>query len=192
MDNQNEFLNEIFTEGKNEAIRKYNNGNYKEAVHIFSDILKSEMNTIDKSILLCNRAACYIKMEEYNKSLIDIIETVRIKPNWGKAWGRLGASLYGLERFDKAITAYKKANELDPSYIYDNMIKMLENIDNRFTISNDVINKILTNDNLINKMLTNDKLINKIKDENIQKLFFSDPIQLLKDKELVDIMKQYL
>ena len=61
-------------------------------------------------------------MENYEKSLEDIIETVRIKPNWGKAWGRLGASLYGLGRFEEAITAYKKAQELEPSSIYENMI----------------------------------------------------------------------
>jgi tetratricopeptide (TPR) repeat protein len=183
MENQNEFLNALFTEGKNEAIQKYNNGNYKEAALIFSDLLKSEMNTIDSSILLCNRAACYIKMENYEDSLKDMIETVRLKPDWGKAWGRLGASLYGLGRFDKAITAYKKANELEPSSIYENMIIFIEKFGScKATIS----------DNIIKEMLSNDKLISKIEDENFQKLFFTNPMQLLQDKELVDMVKQYL
>ena len=180
---ENLILNEIFTEGKNDAIQKYNKGNYKEAAYIFSDMIKSEMNTIDKSILLCNRAACYIKMGDYNKSLQDMIETVRIKPDWGKAWGRLGASLYGLGRFDKAITAYKKANELEPSSIYENMINSIEMVG---------INKFNIPDNVINEMLSNDKLISKIEDENFQKLFFTNPMQLLQDKELVDMVKQYL
>lgn len=183
MENQNEFLNALFTEGKNEAIQKYNNGNYKEAALIFSDLLKSEMNTIDSSILLCNRAACYIKMENYEDSLKDMIETVRLKPDWGKAWGRLGASLYGLGRFDKAITAYKKANELEASSIYENMIIFIENFGFR---------KVSISDNIIKEMLSNDKLISKIEDENFRKLFFTNPMQLLQDKELVDMVKQYL
>lgn len=183
MENQNEFLNALFTEGKNEAIQKYNNGNYKEAALIFSDLLKSEMNTIDSSVLLCNRAACYIKMENYEDSLKDMIETVRLKPDWGKAWGRLGASLYGLGRFDKAITAYKKANELEPSSIYDNMIIFIKKFG---------FHKVNISDNIIKEMLSNDKLISKIEDENFQKLFFTNPIQLLQDKELVDMVKQYL
>ena len=183
MENQNEFLNALFTEGKNEAIQKYNNGNYKEAALIFSDLLKSEMNTIDSSILLCNRAACYIKMENYEDSLKDMIETVRLKPDWGKAWGRLGASLYGLGRFDKAITAYKKANELEPSSIYENMIIFIEKFG---------FYKVSISDNIIKEMLSNDKLISKIEDENFQKLFFTNPMHLLQDKELVDMVKQYL
>jgi len=133
------------------------------------------MNTIDKSILLCNRAACYIKMDNYEKSLEDIIEVVRIKPNWGKAWGRLGASLYGLGRFEKAMTAYKKAQELEPSSIYENMIYEIES--NKFSISID--------------MLANDKLISKIDNKHFQKLL-TDPIQVLKDKELVDMIANIL
>ena len=186
---ENLILNEIFTEGKNEAIQKYNNGKYKEAALIFSDILKSEMNTIDSSILLCNRAACYIKMENYEDSLKDMIETVRLKPDWGKAWGRLGASLYGLGRFDKAITAYKKANELEPLPIYDNMILCIENI---VSIKNNGFGQVSISDNIIKEMLSNDKLISKLEDENFQKLFFTNPMQLLQDKELVDMVKQYL
>jgi tetratricopeptide (TPR) repeat protein len=183
MKNQNDIINEIFTQGKNEAIRKYNNGQYKEAAIIFSDILKSDMNTIDKSILLCNRAACYIKMENYEDSLKDMVETVRLKPEWGKAWGRLGASLYGSGRFEKAITAYKKANELEPLPIYQNMINNIEKIG---------FGKFIIPENVINEMLLNDKLINKIKDEKFQKLFCTDPIQILQDKELVDMIIQYL
>jgi len=132
MKNQNKIINKIFIEGKNEGIINYNNGKYKEASLIFSDIIKSKINVIDKSILLCNRAACYVKMENYEKSLEDIIETVRIKPNWGKAWGRLGASLYGLGRFEEAITAYKKAQELEPSSIYENMIYEIKS--NKFSL----------------------------------------------------------
>jgi hypothetical protein len=54
------------------------------------------------------------------------------------------------------------------------------------------INKFNIPDNVINEMLSNDKLISKIEDENFQKLFFTNPMQLLQDKELVDMVKQYL
>jgi hypothetical protein len=52
--------------------------------------------------------------------------------------------------------------------------------------------KVTISDNIIKEMLSNDKLISKIEDEKFQKLFFTNPMQLLQDEELVDMVKQYL
>jgi len=69
------------------------------------------------------------------------------------------------------------------------MILCIEKI---VSIKNNGFGQVSISDNIIKEMLSNDKLISKIEDENFQKLFFTNPMQLLQDKELVDMVKQYL
>ena len=225
-------LNEIVLNGKNEGIEYYNRGNYKEAVRIFSDIIKGEMGNIDKSVILCNRAACYIMMEDYKNSLIDMMETVRMKPNWSKAWGRLGASLYGLGQYDKAIIAYKKAVKTNDTSndtsndIYDNMIKhindtleqnklqqfdtlinntQIQGLLNKGVLNKELLNKELLNNNtlmsclqnningnVLSEFLSNNKLISKLEDKEFQKTLLSNPMELLKDGDLMDIVSKIM
>ena len=39
---------------------------------------------------------------------------IEAKPDWGKGYGRKGAALHGLGRFDQAIAAYEKGLDVEP------------------------------------------------------------------------------
>lgn len=108
---------------KSKANKHFTLGEYGEAVAIYTQILKND--TTNYSIIL-NRAVVYIKMGNYQEGLEDAVKATKMNLSSAKAWGRVGAALYGLNRLENALIAYNKANELEPNIIYQNMIKDIQ------------------------------------------------------------------
>ena len=130
---------------KNKANKLFKLGNYEEAINIYTKILNSDPINY---IIILNRSAVYIKMERYQEGLEDAVNVTKMNQTNAKAWGRVGAALYGLNRLEKALIAYNKANELKPNIIYQNMIKDIQKtlseikkIKNRLTKSSVTLNK---------------------------------------------------
>jgi stress-induced-phosphoprotein 1 len=184
---------------------------YLEAIEVYRQILdsynenKENNDTSDKHIILSNRAAAYIKEEMWDEALRDAINSIEIKSDSGKAWGRLGAALFGQGKLDEALAAYNKANKLEPSTIYTEMIEKIKQnckeINNM--VSNEFIgcmqNPSIEKEDLFNKMIdsviSNPQILEKLNNPEFQnKLlsFQSKPLEALKDKELMDIMTEMM
>jgi len=188
-------------EKKDLANQNFKNGDYEQAIKLYSEILEDdEFN----HIILSNRSAAYIKLEQYNLALTDAVNTTKIKPDSGKAWGRLGAALYGLEKFDESLVAYNKANELEPSEIYIQMMNQIKEhfkiiksklIDenNSETIDNPQMNNLFGN--LFDLVTSNPKIMEKLTDPDFQGKVLSlqnNPIEAMKDKEIMGIMSEMM
>ena len=50
----------------------------------------------------------------YDDALADASKCIELKGDWGKGYGRKGAALHGLGRFDEAIAAYEKGLDVEP------------------------------------------------------------------------------
>lgn len=188
-------------EKKDLANLNFKNGNYEQAIELYSQILEEdEFN----HIILSNRSAAYIKLEQYDLALTDAINTTKIKPDSGKVWGRLGAALYGLEKFDEALVAYNKANELEPSEIY---IQMMNQIKEHFKImksklidetNSDMIdNPQIPNlfSNLFDLVTSNPKIMEKLTNPEFQSKILSlqnNTMEAMKDKEIMGIMSEMM
>jgi stress-induced-phosphoprotein 1 len=108
---------------KDQANQYFKDCDYEQAVKLYSEILETDKNN---HAVLSNRSAAYIKLDKYDLALTDAIKTTKLKPEWGKAWGRLGAALYGQDKLDESLVAYNKANELEPSEIYTQMMDQIK------------------------------------------------------------------
>ncbi|KAI1704556.1 tetratricopeptide repeat domain-containing protein [Ditylenchus destructor] len=82
-----------------EALRKYN-----EALHLNQD-----------PIYYCNRAAVYLRLEEYDHAIQDCRSALRLKPNYAKAYSRMGLALSCQNLHKQAVKIYKKALDLAPN-----------------------------------------------------------------------------
>lgn len=60
------------------------------------------------------RSAAYLSNGDAERALADANECVALKAQWSKGYGRQGAALHALRRFDEAIVAYKKGLEVEP------------------------------------------------------------------------------
>ncbi|KAJ8534504.1 hypothetical protein K7X08_016232 [Anisodus acutangulus] len=74
---------------------------------------------ISNSVLYCNRAACWYKLEQWEKSLDDCNQALLIQPNYTKALLRRAASNAKLERWSEAVIDYEVLRRELP---YDNEV----------------------------------------------------------------------
>jgi len=85
-------------------------GNYPKAIEHFTKAIALEPN----NVLYSNRSACYCGLKQYQEALDDAQKCIELKSDWGKGYGRKGAALHGLGRFDQAIAAYEKGLDVEP------------------------------------------------------------------------------
>jgi len=188
-----------FNKLKEKANEYYSVGFYKEAVNIYTQLLEWEP---ENYMVLANRSAAYIKLEKWNEALNDAVKSTKLKPDWGKAWGRLGAALYGQDKLDEALVAYNKANELEPSNIYTEMIDEIKQ--NIISIKNNLFSKESKSQNssmenlfstMFDSVISNPKIMEKLTNPEFQNkvlMMQSNPLQALNDKEVMNIMSDMM
>jgi tetratricopeptide (TPR) repeat protein len=196
-------------EKKYQANQYFKNGNYQKSINIYSEILELDK---DNHEILSNRSAAYIKIKKYDLALNDIIKTIKFKPCCGKAWGRLGATLYGQNKIEKALVAYNKANELESMDIYSQMInqinEQLNNTNNTNNTNNNLLDDSQVDDfqfddsqkdnlfnNLLNSVISNPEIMEKLTNLEFQKKVLSlqnNQMEALKDEEILNIMNELM
>jgi tetratricopeptide (TPR) repeat protein len=176
----NDNLN-IANDSLNTANDNYNNKNYLESIKIYTRLIDSNPNDFR---YYTNRSLAYFKLDNYDMCLKDCIKTIRLNPLYGKGWGRLAATLNKLYKYDESITAYKKAQELEPNDIYVNMIIHLQNKIKMNELKSDP--KLLSD--LFSITMNNLSTVNKLMDKDFQNKIFEDPNILMNDTDLVNLM----
>ncbi|KAK2575716.1 hypothetical protein KPH14_012105 [Odynerus spinipes] len=91
---------------------KYKEGDYPAAIKHYSEAVRRNP---DEPKYYSNRAACYTKLAAFDLGLKDCEKCVEIDPKFIKGWIRKGKILQGMQQQGKALSAYQKALELDPS-----------------------------------------------------------------------------
>lgn len=186
---------------KEQANTYFKEGKYNEALEIYNNLINNDSNNY---LLLSNRSATFIKLEQFDEALIDAANCTKLKPDWGKAWGRLGAALYGLDKFDDALVSYNKANELEPSEIYEKMISEIKSKFNNIKsiLVNEGLPEAVKNSemgnlfaNMFDTVIDNPKIFEKLTDPTFQSKVISmqtNPMDALKDKEVMGIMMEMM
>lgn len=104
---------------------KYINEEYQSAIEFYDKALEIDP---DNYVLYSNKCASFLKLNKNKKALECAIKCTELKPDWPKGWTRLGSSLHQLGKTTDALTAFRKAHELDKDNEYNNkMINLLEN-----------------------------------------------------------------
>ncbi len=192
---------------KDIANQYFNEGKYDEAIKIYTQLLESdESNSNDTNhVILSNRSATYVNMKEYSKALEDGVACTKLKPSWSKAWCRVGAALYGLNKLDESLVAYNKAYEIEPLDSYKKMIdeikKSLTQIKDEL-FSNEMSNNIGNNPNLENmfgsmfdSVLSNPTIMEKLIDPDFQSKILSlqnNPMAALNDQDIMKVMNEMM
>ncbi|KAJ0055789.1 hypothetical protein NL108_011427 [Boleophthalmus pectinirostris] len=109
-------------------------GEYKIAVNYFTDAIKYNPTEYR---LFGNRAFCFERMQEYEKSLSDAELSLSMSPGWVRGLFRKGRALAGLKRYEEAACAFKKILELNgssPEAAQELMnVQILQLMENGFT-----------------------------------------------------------
>ncbi|XP_072939296.1 stress-induced-phosphoprotein 1 [Epargyreus clarus] len=90
----------------------FKKGDYSTAMKHYTEAIKRNP---DDPKLYSNRAACYTKLAAFDLGLKDCDKCCQLDPKFIKGWIRKGKILQGMQQQSKALSAYQKALELDPS-----------------------------------------------------------------------------
>ena len=176
----NDNLN-LTNDNLNLANDNFNNKNYLEAIKLYTKLIDDNPNDFR---YYTNRSLAYFKLENYNNCLKDCIKTIRLNSLYGKGWGRLAATLYKLNKFNESLTAYNKAQELEPNDIY---IHMIVNIQTKIKMNNFYSNPELLSD-LFSITMKNFSTVTKLMNTDYQNKLFENPDLLLNDTDMVNLM----
>lgn len=90
----------------------FKKGDYSIAIKHYSEAI---LRNPDDPKLYSNRAACYTKLAAFDLGLKDCETCVKLDDKFIKGWIRKGKILQGMQQSSKALVAYQKAMELDPT-----------------------------------------------------------------------------
>ncbi|XP_043851128.1 tetratricopeptide repeat protein 12 isoform X2 [Dromiciops gliroides] len=105
---ENKSLANALKEKGNEAFLK---GDYGTAVQHYSEGLKKLK---DMKVLYTNRAQAYIKLEEYEKALVDCEWALKCDENSTKAYFHMGKAHLALKNYSMSRQCYQKILEINP------------------------------------------------------------------------------
>ncbi|XP_035224190.1 protein unc-45 homolog B-like, partial [Stegodyphus dumicola] len=99
---------------KEEGNSYFSAGDYEKAVKFYSKALKLCEDKIDKATLLKNRAAAYLKLEEYQNVIRDTSEALEVVPSDVKALFRRCQAYEQVGQYNEAFKDARAVNHLDP------------------------------------------------------------------------------
>lgn len=102
----------VAEEEKEKGNEYFKKGEYSTAIKHYSEAINRNP---DDPKLYSNRAACYTKLAAFDLGLKDCETCVKLDDKFIKGWIRKGKILQGMQQPSKALSAYQKAMELDPS-----------------------------------------------------------------------------
>lgn len=166
---------------------------YTEALQAYTEILSSHPKNKEIHRIYSNRSATYISLENYNEALEDAIKCTSLNPDWPNAWARLGKALVCLERFQDAITVYRKANELHTNH--ENYNKHIDGILSKLQENlQEGLPKEIQESNMVDvfsSIIKNPLILEAIMNPAIQQKVFamrSNPMEALNDPDILGVM----
>ncbi|KAF2897166.1 hypothetical protein ILUMI_09010 [Ignelater luminosus] len=102
----------VLKEQGNEAFK---NGNFEEAIALYTKAIKLTSDEKELAVYFKNRAAAYLKQEKYEKVIEDCDKSLEVIPTDPKALFRRSQALESLERFEEAYRDAREVLKVDPS-----------------------------------------------------------------------------
>lgn len=100
---------------KNEGNDALRGGDYQTALRLYGEAIQLSPAGPQSHIYYCNRAAAHCYLENYSAAVSDCNKAISLKPDYSKAYSRLGFAHFHTANYEEAEKALKKAVELDPS-----------------------------------------------------------------------------
>ncbi|XP_060781880.1 uncharacterized protein zgc:123010 isoform X3 [Neoarius graeffei] len=103
-------LTVFFLSTAEKGIRLVNEGQYSEAVNMFTEAIKCDPKDYR---FFGNRSYCYYCLEQYSLALADAEKSIQMASEWPKGYYRKGSALMGLKRYSEAEKAMEQVLKLD-------------------------------------------------------------------------------
>lgn len=97
-------------EAKAEDLKKQGNahlqkGEMQKALDLYSQAISINNQN---AVFFANRSVCYCRLKDYEKAILDAMESIEIDPNYVKGYNRLGTAYKGAGDLQKAKDAFQQ------------------------------------------------------------------------------------
>jgi DnaJ family protein C protein 7 len=93
----------------------FKQGQFDQAISLYSEAIKIDSNSIFRANLFCNRGAAYMSILMWSKALEDCNQALQIDPMRLRSLERRIECEIKLEQYFAAVADLKKASKMDPS-----------------------------------------------------------------------------
>lgn len=100
---------------KNEGNQAFAAGKYEEAIELYTKAVKAGGEDREVAVFHKNRAAAYLKLDQYKEAVDDCDATLRVIPEDPKALFRRSQAFEALERYEEAYRDARSVLNVDPS-----------------------------------------------------------------------------
>jgi stress-induced-phosphoprotein 1 len=166
---------------------EFRNGNYQSAIKYFDEAIEKDS---DNHILYSNRSAAYLSSGNGQKAFEDADKCVNLEPTWAKGYGRRGAALHMLKKYEEAISSFEEGLKLESDNSY--LKSGLELVKNEKDMT---INQPTFSMDMMQQLMQNPKIQEKIKDPQfVTKMmqYQSNPLGMLQDSEMMEIFSSIM
>ena len=73
----------------------------------------SENHVLERAVVLSNRSLCLCRVQQAEAALRDARCAAALRPDWARAWSRIGAAAFAQSALSEACEAWRKAVQLD-------------------------------------------------------------------------------
>eukprot|EP00659_Diplonema_papillatum_P002311 gene2311-3573_t len=89
-------------------------GQHKKAIGFYSKAI--ELDT-ENAVYYCNRAAAYTHCNQFTDAVRDCEKSAQLRPDYSKAYSRLGTAHFYQNNWAQAVSAFKKACDIEPDNV---------------------------------------------------------------------------
>ena len=87
---------------------------YDGAIATYTAALELSPDGASSHVFYSNRAAALCYLERYEEAEVDSETSIRLRPDYGKGWARLGLSRFFLHDYGAAVSAYQESLKYEP------------------------------------------------------------------------------
>ena len=166
---------------------EFRNGNYQNAIKYFDEAIEKDSSN---HILYSNRSAAYLSSGNGELALNDANKCLSLEPTWAKGYGRKGAALHMLKKYDEAIECFNEGLKLESDNSY--LKSGLELVKNEKDLSYNQPNFSM---DMMQQLMQNPKIQEKVKDPSfVTKMmqYQTNPLAMLQDSEMMEIFSSIM
>lgn len=166
---------------------EFRNGNYQSAIKYFDEAIEKDS---ENYILYSNRSAAYLSSGDGDNAFKDAEKCVNLEPTWAKGYGRKGAALHMLKKYEEAIISFEEGLKLESDNSY--LISGLELVKNEKEMLNNQPNFSM---DMMQQLMQNQNIQEKVKDPSfVAKMmqYQNNPLAMLQDSEMMEIFSSIM
>ncbi|XP_003387135.1 PREDICTED: tetratricopeptide repeat protein 28 [Amphimedon queenslandica] len=105
---------------------RFEDGDFLAAIERFTEAITLNRNNFQ---LFCQRSAAYARIGRHNEALEDAKRCHELKPDYAKAYHRMGVAYQGLGQYDESLVSFSEGLAIDPKLssalvgLIDSMLK---------------------------------------------------------------------